>query len=448
MRRWTPAVLTMLLALAGPGMTSTSAQSGGQYTIQDLGFPGEPSTATGVNADGLAVGYSGSGTAAPFLQGTGLGPQPLPIAGIGAFASAINATGQVALAGQAPPHAYRYDPGASSLVDLTPDAFMAQASGIDNAGRVVGYLVDDLSTAVRWTVDGTGISQEVIGPAGVASAAWGTSPNGQFVVGFAGFDAFRWSASGLQTLSGPGVRAVATAVNNAGDAVGFAVGSVGLLWLASSADPIELTGFEQALAINTHRHVVGYGRGADGSEHALLYRDNSVVDLNTLIDPASGWVLRKATGINDAGQIVGEGDLDGVRRGFLLTPAVASDTEPPVISEVRTTPDSIWPPNHKMVPVTVQVFATDNSGETPVCAVTRVTSSDPDNAAGAGNTEIDAVIDGPLSVQVRAERSGPTGARVYTITVTCHDSAGNSSTGYGHVQVGDLSGTEQRKGKR
>ncbi|HEX7088201.1 MAG TPA: hypothetical protein VF198_17715 [Vicinamibacterales bacterium] len=447
MRRWTPAVLTMLLALAGPGMTSTSADSG-WYSIQDLGFPGEPSTATAVNAGGDAVGYSGAATAVPFLQSAGLGPQALPLSGTGTWATAINASRQVALHGQNPNHAYRHDPGSAGLVDLTPGAMAAQAYDIDNAGRVVGFEINGAQVAVRWTDTGT----ETIGM-GLASAALGTSRNGQFVVGFAvdstGANAFRWSASGgLQTLAVPGTSAVAEGVNDAGDVVGYAISpAVGILWPANSTTPVPLDGFTQALAINLHGDIVGYGPGASGTR-ALLYRGGEVIDLNTRIDPASGWVLRKATGINDAGQIVGEGVRDGVVRGFLLTPAVASDTTPPVIAEVRTAPDSIWPPNHQMVPVSVQVFASDDSGETPVCAVTSVTSSDPDNASGSGNTEVDAVIDGPLSVRVRAERSGPVGARVYTIAVTCSDAAGNSSTANGYVQVGDLSSSQQRNRKR
>ena len=41
-----------------------------------------------------------------------------------------------------------------------------------------------------------------------------------------------------------------------------------------------------------------------------------MVDLNSLIDPSSGWVLSEANGINDLGQIVGGGSLGA----FILTP--------------------------------------------------------------------------------------------------------------------------------
>jgi probable HAF family extracellular repeat protein len=50
-------------------------------------------------------------------------------------------------------------------------------------------------------------------------------------------------------------------------------------------------------------------------------------DLNTLIDPSSGWRLMDAQDINDAGQIVGYG-INGNEQGhaFLLTPVPEPST--------------------------------------------------------------------------------------------------------------------------
>ncbi|MHC4177250.1 MAG: PEP-CTERM sorting domain-containing protein [Planctomycetota bacterium] len=61
----------------------------------------------------------------------------------------------------------------------------------------------------------------------------------------------------------------------------------------------------------------------DVAHHAFLYDGSRMWDLNDLIDPESGWVLREARGINDAGWIAGWGYDSGeprVRRGFLLIP--------------------------------------------------------------------------------------------------------------------------------
>jgi uncharacterized membrane protein len=57
-------------------------------------------------------------------------------------------------------------------------------------------------------------------------------------------------------------------------------------------------------------------------DRAFLYDGGKMVDLNTLIDPSSGWVLQRAAAINDAGQIVGSGFFNGETylEAFLLTP--------------------------------------------------------------------------------------------------------------------------------
>jgi hypothetical protein len=54
--------------------------------------------------------------------------------------------------------------------------------------------------------------------------------------------------------------------------------------------------------------------------HAFLYSGGVMTDLNTLIDPTSGWVLQTAQAINDSGQITGYGIIGGQTHAFLLTP--------------------------------------------------------------------------------------------------------------------------------
>jgi probable HAF family extracellular repeat protein len=48
-----------------------------------------------------------------------------------------------------------------------------------------------------------------------------------------------------------------------------------------------------------------------------------MIDLNTLIPVGPAWVLSEATAINDGGQIVGTGGINGQTHAFLLTPGVA-----------------------------------------------------------------------------------------------------------------------------
>jgi hypothetical protein len=104
---------------------------------------------------------------------------------------------------------------------------------------------------------------------------------------------------------------------------------------------------------------------------------------------------------------------------------LAGSCTPPVIASVTATPSVIWPPNHKMVPVTVLAEASAACGP-PVCKIVSITSDEPANGAGDGNTSPDAPFVG-LTAEIRAERVGGSMGRTYTITVECTDTAGNSA---------------------
>ena len=102
------------------------------------------------------------------------------------------------------------------------------------------------------------------------------------------------------------------------------------------------------------------------------------------------------------------------------------DTTPPVISSVTATPSVLWAPNHKFVPVTVSATATDLCGPAS-CRIAAV-REDPTNGPGDGNTAPDWQIVAADRVNLRAERAGNLGNRVYTVTVECTDPSGNRAT--------------------
>jgi probable HAF family extracellular repeat protein len=267
----------------------------------DLGVIGTDhhSIALAVNAGGDAVGVSYSlGELAPHAA---LWPAGGGSTNLGDFtARDINSLGTVV--GEKPvagkpgvSHAVRAQGGAT--LDLgTLGGGHSSAMAINDAGWIVGEsLLTDGKTirAFVWkpsamsalpTLGGTrshGIdinnSDVVVGIADTASA----QPH-----------AVRWTLDGngvvTETLDlgvfPGGLNSAAYAIDDVGDIVG------------TSDD----------------RAVAWFGGGA-------------VTDLNSQIDPGSGWLLRKATGINAAGQIVGFGKHLGRGRAFLLTPRAPAD---------------------------------------------------------------------------------------------------------------------------
>jgi hypothetical protein len=64
-----------------------------------------------------------------------------------------------------------------------------------------------------------------------------------------------------------------------------------------------------------------------------------------------------------------------------------------------------------------------------------VSSNEPENGLGDGDTSPDWKITGNLTLNLRAERSGKGSGRIYTITVKCADADGNSSSGNVRVSV-------------
>jgi uncharacterized repeat protein (TIGR01451 family) len=109
------------------------------------------------------------------------------------------------------------------------------------------------------------------------------------------------------------------------------------------------------------------------------------------------------------------------------TASVTASNPPPVIGAVSPSPSSLWPPNHKMVAVTVSYTASDNCTAAPGCTLA-VTGNEP-LAAG------DVVIVDAHHVQLRAERLGSASGRTYTIAVTCTDANGSASTRSATVTV-------------
>jgi probable HAF family extracellular repeat protein len=78
--------------------------------------------------------------------------------------------------------------------------------------------------------------------------------------------------------------------------------------------------YSEAHGINDLGQIVGYSTG--GGTRGFLYENGAMLDLNALIDPASGWRIQTGNDINNAGQIVGiaQRDTEPWGHAVLLTP--------------------------------------------------------------------------------------------------------------------------------
>jgi len=110
------------------------------------------------------------------------------------------------------------------------------------------------------------------------------------------------------------------------------------------------------------------------------------------------------------------------------------DTAVPTLN-VTVNPNILWPPNHKYVEVLPSLAVNDACIETTKVELVSVTSSEPDNGLGDGDTANDIVINADGSILLRAERSGRGDGRIYTITYRATDAAGNSTTASATVTV-------------
>jgi uncharacterized repeat protein (TIGR01451 family) len=112
---------------------------------------------------------------------------------------------------------------------------------------------------------------------------------------------------------------------------------------------------------------------------------------------------------------------------------VTTSNPAPIISGASVDQPIIWPPNHKLVGVTVNYSVSDNCG--PISSSLSVTSNEPVNGTGDGDTNPDWLIQNAHQVLLRAERAGNGSGRVYSIKITATDSAGGSSSQTVYVNV-------------
>lgn len=224
------------------------------------------------------------------------------------------------------------------------------AQGINDAGIVVGFsdTTDGNNSVAAYWLPGGGAQQltaqgalvpnsnsiaYAINNAGASTQIVGSSDtgNGNFQQAFVADLSGNMTA--LPFISG-GSDAIAYAINTAGQIAGVSNDVTGTyratVWRFQSGNWVgtmlgQIGGRDSyGLGINTEGDIVGSSFTASQRKEATIW-DNATytpVNLNGLMTSgtSAGWYLAEARSVNDLGQIVGYGFLNGVKTAFLLNP--------------------------------------------------------------------------------------------------------------------------------
>ena len=326
---------------ASARITASTTITTTRYEITDLGVLTNQleSGATAINSQGQVVGLSGSD---PFLW------LPAPAYGLPAgihnlqnidpdavSVRGINDSGLLIGQGQGGniPTTWQWQPASqawqtSALPTLQGSGM---ALGVNNDGHVVGSVRNNAggNEGVLWQ-NGALTALTTLGGEGYAINDFGVMAGmAEDIHGDA--MATRWTAPGspvnLGFLPG-GSESYATDINDWGEVVGNSYpGS--FIWLPGPAYGLDagmhalapLADSSLASGINNLAQVVGSTYYSSlGVYTPFIWQNGTTFDLNSLIDPASGWTLTQASDINDAGQITGSGIFNGSNHAVLLTP--------------------------------------------------------------------------------------------------------------------------------
>jgi probable HAF family extracellular repeat protein len=238
------------------------------------------------------------------------------------------------------PGPFVYSGGTMTLVGSLGGNY-GLAQGINDAGQIVGISAD--SNNITHAFESAGGSMTDLGsfPGSFDySNAFGINNLGA-ITGYSAtaqdvYEAFLYDGGSLQPLGTlGGTRSRGFAINDSDQVVGASfvddIHERAFLWHNGSLTDLGVTAgavTSQALDINNGGHVVGtlVLESSGALNRGFIYRDGQMIDLNTLIEPSSGWVLRDAQGINDRGQIVGFGEINGQQHAYLLTPVPEPST--------------------------------------------------------------------------------------------------------------------------
>jgi hypothetical protein len=277
--------------------------------------------ACAVNRDGTAVGYAmkcdgGSflgDTAVRWNAGSTVATELDGLGGPASYAYDINDRGTVVgvahtyVSGVDEGHAVRWEAGGTAVTVLdSADFASASAYHVNDsdttagsAWKYTGIKYGYVENAVRWDGDGTTMTE--LGNLGINTEGWTFS--------------YTAAINNANTIAG-NVNKYEAGVDKGRRAIRWDAGSTIATELGNLGSDSSGNATTVAYDLSEDGTIVGYSFLFEGDVrtdyHAVMWgKDNVAVDLNTLIDPDSGWVLRQALEISDNGQwIVGIGDFD------------------------------------------------------------------------------------------------------------------------------------------
>jgi probable HAF family extracellular repeat protein len=219
-------------------------------------------------------------------------------------------------------------PDASSTLNVVPGASF---NGINSSGEAVGYTLN-----TKGQMSAEALINGKLSPITVAATqSLATVVNhsgdvaGNAINASGNYVAFRTQQGKSQWLGDlGGGSSYAYGMNASGQVVGTSINAKGT-WLAFSTDasgklsqiptPAGTT-YAYASAINDEGEVVGAYQDASGS-HAFAYAPQiGLVNLNSRIDPKSGLAALEALSVNNVGEILVYGTLNGAVTYQVLKP--------------------------------------------------------------------------------------------------------------------------------
>ncbi|HEY0064758.1 MAG TPA: PEP-CTERM sorting domain-containing protein [Telluria sp.] len=308
---------TLLALLCAP----LAAVAAPRYTITALPVGTSP---TAINSAGQIVGdMQVGGERRGFVWSNGTLVQIGTLGGPASSAMAINASGVIAGYASLPgggPGAFSYAGGALTPLQVF-DATASYGYAINDSGHVAGGYYTEAG-GWRAFIQQAGNSVDLGTLGGDYTWANGIN-NAGHAVGMSALDntspwlshAFYY-ADGVMTDLGTMLDASlseATAINDLDQIAGhgWVYGSHhAFLYQNGVMQDLGTLGGRRSFAydINNLGQVVGNSNDPDDFDYfAYVYDHGMMTDLNTLIDPASGWTLHDAHGINDSGQIAAYG---------------------------------------------------------------------------------------------------------------------------------------------